>query len=173
MKKQLGIVVLSVGVVGFFVATQMKSKSQVFGERLSQVQARTLEIPVKAGSAYRFAFWGVDEEMGQQVWANLDFKATVTDSKGAVLFEKQTEASASSSEEKGGIKRAQNGFEYHHTAQTTESLAVALAVTQADYIDLEVYKDLPDWLNMAPGLSILLAIVGLVLFLRGRSAASA
>jgi hypothetical protein len=170
MKKQIGMAVLIAGVAGFFVFTQMKSKAQVFEERLPQAAGRTLEIPVAAGSDYTFAFWGVDEEMGQQVWANLDFGATVTDSRGNSLFEKQIQASASSSEEKGGVKRAQNGFEYHHFAQTTEPLTVVVTAKAADYVDVEVYKDLPDWLNMAPGLSILLAIVGLVLFLRGRSA---
>jgi hypothetical protein len=170
MKKQIGIVMLILGVAGFIMATQAKSASKVFGDRLSQTGVHPLVIPVEAGSTYTLAFWGVDEEMGLQTWASLDFSATVTDKSGALLFEKQTIASASSAEEKGGIKRAQNGFEYHHAAQITEPLAVVITAMEADYVDLEVYKDLPDWLNMGPGLSIVFGIVGLVLFLKGRNA---
>lgn len=170
MKKQIGIVMLIAGVVGFLVATQAKSSSKVFGERYSQTGVHTLEIPVEAGSAYIFAFWGVDEETGLQTWGDLDFTATVTDASGVELFKKQKIATASSADETGGIKRAQNGCEYHHVAQSTESLTAVVTATAADYVDVEVYRNLPDWLNMAPGLGILLAIVGLVLFLRGRNA---
>ncbi len=171
MKKQIGIVMLIAGAVGFFVMTQTKSSSKVYGERFSQTGVHTLDIAVEAGSTYTFSFWGVDEEMGLQTWATLDMIATVTDESGAELFNKQKMASASSAEEKGGVKRAQNGCEYHHTASTTESLAVVVIATQADYVDVEVHKDLPDWINMGPGLSILFGIVGLVLFLKGRNAA--
>ena len=168
MKKQISMACVALGIVGFFGATQLKTKASVYKERLTQADA-TVSVPVEAGSNYTFFFWGVDEEMGLQAWANLDLTGIVTDAQGTTLFTRQVTASASSSEEEGGVKRAQNGFEYHHKAETSETLTATIKAPQADYVDLEIYKDLPEWLNLAPGLSIILAIVGLVLFLKARN----
>lgn len=168
MKKKVGMVLVVLGIVGFFAATQVKSLSRVHNERYSQTGTKTVSIPVESGSAYTFFFWGVDEETALQTWAGLDMKATVTDAGGATLFEEQVVASAS--EDTGGVRRAQNGFQYRHEAQASETLTVTIEAIEADYVDLEVFKDLPEWLNLAPGLSILLAIVGLVLFWKARGA---
>ena len=168
MKKKLGLVLVVLGIVGFFAATQAKSLSRVHQERYSQTGTKTASIPVESGSAYTFFFWGVDEETALQTWAGLDMKATVTDSSGKTLFEEQVVATGS--EDTGGVKRAQNGSQYRHEAQASETLAVTIEAIEADYVDLEVFKNLPEWLNLAPGLSIILAIAGLVVFLRARNA---
>ena len=171
--KKLGILFILAGTIGFIAATQYKNTSEVFKKRVSLTGTHTLSVPVAAGSTYVFFFWGVDEESGLQAWANMAFAATVSDSAGNVLFKKRTSASASSSEEKGGIRRAQNGFEYHYKGHTAEPLTITLSIEEGDYVDVAVYKDISDLANILPGLFIIAGIIGVVLYIKGRAAVTA
>lgn len=173
--KRIGIVLVAVGIAAFVAANMAKDQNRVFSERFTDEAPHQLSVEVEAGSAYTLFFWGRDEETGMPTnWAGMELQLKVVDVDGQkVLLDKKLTASASSAEETGGVKRAQNGEELQYIAPKSGNLSVLVHLLSGDEVTVDVYKNLPTILNLAPGLAIILLVVGVVLFLKGRAKAQA
>lgn len=161
----IGIVLLILGIVGFIGGTEKKSKNRIQGA--SGKDAILLAVQVEPPHVYRVAFWIVAEKGESQpgfASATADLQVRLGDE---TLTSRTITATAS--EARGGIKRAANGFETEVTPKAPGTLRVAGALREGDKWTLDVYRDLDTSTNLAPGLFILLGIVGLVLILRARA----
>ena len=171
-KKSAGLVLVILGVVGFFAANVVKSDTAVLEKRITRSGATHLDLPVEKGQRYTVFVWARDEETGFAP-ASLDASYRIVDARSAkVLSEKVLTASAHSSDETGGIKRAQQGGQYIGGAQDNGHWKVDIELTRGDEVTVDVYRNLPDWLNMGPGLSILVALLGGVFLIKARAASS-
>lgn len=169
---RIGLALLALAVIGFVLSTEAKDRFLIQEERFSTTGQITVPVAVEAGTPYRLFLWAVDEEQGLQAWAGIEFAAKVLDSQGGVVAERKTSANASSAQETGGIRRAQNGFEFALLPEQSGEMQVIIDFVEGDTLDLEVYRGLSDLQNLLPGLYILSALAGLVLVLKARAAAA-
>ncbi len=170
MKMKTGIIIAVIGVIGFFAGTALKGENKLLEEKLSGSGLKTMPVAVDAGANYTIFFYGISERgLSSPGFANLDVSVAVKQENGASLFQKRIVASASNSEEKGGVKRAQNSAQYHGNADKTENWLIQVQIADGDEVSVEVYKDLGDFLNIMPGLSVLLLVAGVVFILKARA----
>jgi len=167
MKKYFGIALLITGVIGFFYFTNQKSNKRIFNESISTKQSETLELDLKAGISYEFKFWGFDEEMtGIYTPPYFEAQIKVISDQCKLLF-KQTLISIHEIET-AGKRITHDGLSYEYTPQTDEKITIQVKIKEGDYIDIEAYKNLSSEADALPGLSIILALMGLVLFWRNK-----
>lgn len=170
-KKNIGLAILIAGIIGFFYFSGKKSDYQILTKRFSLAKIHHLQMDVKADQNYLFSFWAVDEEGGfKNQWADVKAFVSLKSQANELIVEREIIASAS--EESGGLKRAQNGFEYNYYSEQNQTLKVEINLVSGDYANMEVYENIPDGISLYPGLSILFGLIGLVLFLKGRAAAN-
>ena len=163
-KRRLAIGAMVAALIGFVTSNELKNQYRCLEGRLSQTSTEPYQVELEPLAAHTIFVWAVDEESGY-TWASLDATVTIHDSSGALIDQHQLVASEDNDD--GGIKRAQHGFTTKLPAGP-ESILVDVKLTSGDYVDIAVYADLPSWLNIAPGICILLGIVGLVMLLRSR-----
>jgi hypothetical protein len=169
-KKRLGLGLVLLGVIVFVLGSENKSDHLVAREKTASAAPVQLLLPVKAGHDYLVGVWGEDEELGQQRWADMELEWTVAID-GRPLHRNRLQATASSGEEKGGVRRAQNGEEYRYQAIADGNLELRARLLRGDKLELVVYRDLGEKANLLPGLGLLTALGGLVVYLRGRNSA--
>lgn len=170
-RRRIGIALMLLAAAGFLFSTQAKSRYQIFGERFAAAGTHTASFAVEPAHSYRIFIWAVDEALGLQEWADMQLQATLTSPSSGLLETESAAASASSGQESGGKRRAQDGFEWLVEAAVAESWNLHLDLREGDYVDVEVYRDLSDLRNLLPGLYVLCFLGGIVLFLRGRNPA--
>lgn len=166
VKMGLGIALLVVGVFGFIGGTEKKSGKII--QKASGKDAISLEVQVEPPHVYRVSFWIVAEKGESQpgfATAAADLRAQLGDD---TLTSRTLVATAG--EARGGIKRAANGLETDVTPKAPEILRISGMLHEGDKWTLEIYRDLDTGTNLAPGLFLLVGIVGLVLVLRARAA---
>ena len=73
---------------------------------------------------------------------------------------------ASTATERGGIRRAINGFEYSYTPEVQGNVTLTVVLKNGDRIDVLVYKDIPVFIVLLPGLSCLLAFISVFLLFK-------
>lgn len=166
-KKNIGIVLLTIGIIGFFYFNSAKKNYLIYGERYSLEKLHQFDIELKKNNNYTFFFWAVDEETGIQTWADMQMFARLVSAEGQLIEQKETLATAS--EETGGVRRAQNGFNIKYFADIDQKVIVEIDLKSGDYTDIEVFENLPEGIDIYPGISLILGLFGLVLFLRGRA----
>jgi hypothetical protein len=169
-KKHLGLGLVLLGVIVFVLGTENKSDHLVTREKTASVAPLQVLLPVKAGHDYRVGVWGEDEERGLQHWADMELEWTVAVD-GRPLYRNRLQATASAGEEKSAVRRAQNGEEYRYRADADGSLELRARLLRGDKLELVIYRDLDEQANLLPGLGLLTALGGLVLYLRGRNGA--
>lgn len=165
-KKKIAIALIIIGVAGFIYAQNQKSKSRIFKQRYTTRNPIVQEIEVLNGNQYIFSVWGTDEEQGIQQWADLQGNVELVDSENKILEQRQF--AASESEESGGIKRATNGHDIKFAAEKDERILVNANLIQGDYLDIEVYENLPENAYWLPVIFIAVFLTGIVLYLRAR-----
>ena len=168
MKKPIALLLLALALAGFFGGNMLKDRTQVFEKRIQSTTASPVAIALDPGAAHTVFIWAVDEDTGYH-WASVDARVTLRDAAGVELVAGPIQATQS--EAKGGVKRAQNGFDTVVSAGVSAAF-LTVELIEGDYVDVEIYADLPTWLHLAPGISILVGLVGLVLYLRSRSPAN-
>ena len=161
-KRLAAIVMIAAAVVGFVSQSESKDEYLVTKERLTRSTLIPLVVTVSPLAQHTIDLWGVDEEMGYQ-WANLEVRYTIRDDSGKLLGEDGF--SASESNAKGGFKRAANG-DTVHLSPSPSSLHIEVELIRGDYVDIEVYRDLPTWTELAPGIYVLLGFTGVVLYMK-------
>lgn len=166
-KKNIGLLLLGVGILGFLFSSGRKKDFLVEEQHFAQNTIHSFNLKTKENSNYTLFFWLVDEESGIQMSANADALITVADQNGILI--KREEIIAHSSGKSNGIRKAQNSFEFHYISTKIEYLLIQINLLKGDYIDVEIYEDLPSNLNIIPGISIIIGIIGFVIFLRGRA----
>jgi hypothetical protein len=160
------------GATGFVAATQAKSKNTVAHAEYKERGTHGLAVPVRRGQAYTVFAWGRDEELGFEP-ARLDASVRVIGADGRqVLLDKALVASAMQADETGGVKRAQHGAQHEGHADRDGVWLVQVELRAGDIVTVDVFRDLPTWLNLAPGLAVVLGLVGVVLFFKAQRAAT-
>lgn len=163
-KKNVAIVLLIAFVVLFVYSQTLKSKYRLFKERINSSNEFVHEFSVKTGSSYIISIWGCDEESGLQKWADLDFSYKI-ESESKVI--KEGTITATASEEQGGVRRATNGKDIDFIAKGNK-VSVWCEITEGDYVDVEIYEDLPNSLYWFPVISVIGFIVSIFYFFKAR-----
>ncbi|WP_221028838.1 hypothetical protein [Actomonas aquatica] len=163
--RRLSLIIIAAAVVGFIANSEMKTLHRVAKARFTQSTSSPWVAAISSASPHTVEVWAVDEEMGYQ-WADLDASVTVLDDTGTTVAAHRFVASESA--EKGGVKRAQTGKTLQVPLGASE-LHVTVSLIKGDYVDIEVYRDLPAWRALAPGVFVLLGFAGVVLFLKSRA----
>lgn len=167
VKKIIAIVFLLIGIIGFFYFANQKNEKKVFDNRISGPGKTSLSLDLKENQTYEIKFWGVDEEM-TGVYEQAYFEARVIIKNGLeqVLFNQ--ELISTSETETGGKRVTHHGLEYLHSPKKDETIKIEADIKKGDYIDIEVYKGLDSESDTLPGVFIILAFIGLVLFFRSK-----
>lgn len=168
MKKIIAIILMAIGVLGFFYTTMQKDDMKVFGQRISGTSNQQYSVPLKANQVYEIKFWGVDEEM-TGVFEQPHFEAhlKIFDGQQNLLFDH--ELISIHMIETGGKRVTHDGISYSHTPKTDELITIETEIKRGDYLDLDVYENMDSEADALPGFSIIIAIVGLVLYFRSRN----
>ncbi len=169
MKKKKLYLIISISVailsvIGFIVSTEGKKTHRILNERGS---SKNFEFKINTASNidYIFSFWAVDEEGGFK-WATISAYAEVV--KGdSVLYAKNI--SFSESEEPGGLKRAQNGFNFKYKSPKSSIITFRGNLKEGDQWQVEVYENMSAEKNMKPGLFIILLVASLFIILKIRA----
>jgi hypothetical protein len=167
MKKYIGITLLAIGILAFFYFANEKNSKLTFENRVSSLDLLKLNVHLNAKEKYEFKFWGVDEQMtGVFDQPYFEAQIKILDSKSQILFHQ--ELVSITEIETGGKRVTHDGLSYEYTPQTDEKVTIQVKIKEGDYIDIEAYKNLSSEADALPGLSIILALMGLVLFWRNR-----
>lgn len=152
------------GIVMFVVFNQKNKQYLESSDSGSSMKRIDLELNVGAGNDYLVKFWFLDEETGYE-WASAsaDFSVYFNDQQ---IHTKQY--SASSSDDSGGVKRAQDTDEIRYTPTESGKLIMKGELTKGDKWEVNVYKNISDQENMAPPAALIVAIIGLVVALKKR-----
>lgn len=165
-KKQIAIALLIVGVIGFIYSQQQKKKYLIFEKRISNNQEFAHKIYTQAGNTYLFSLWGNDEEGGFE-WAGMEFTFKLETAQGKIIEDKTIVATGS--EDDGGLKRAANGDDVKYSASQLGDVNLTTTLVEGDYLDIEIYENLPENTYWMPVLFIALFIAGFVLFMKARA----
>ncbi|NOR86046.1 MAG: hypothetical protein GQ527_00410 [Bacteroidales bacterium] len=167
IKKWIAIIIMVIGVIGFIYHSEKKSDTLLFSKNIYVSDLQNIDIQLTANHNYKFNFWGTDEEM-TGTFSMPTFTATLllTDSKKDIIFQEQIESY--NPKEMGGklVAHAETTFEYHPSQD--EQLELQVQILDGDTLDIDVYQDLSDEGDAMPGIFIIIAIIGLVIFLRAR-----
>lgn len=170
MKKYIGLTLLIIGIIGFFYAANDKNKKEIFSKRISSTHLEKIEISVLAQQTYEIKFWGVDEEMtGIYEAPHFQAQIKILDRQKLVLFNQ--ELVSIHEIETGGKRVTHDGISYSHTPTVDETIEIQAKINRGDYMDIEVYENLSSEADALPGISIILALVGLVIYFRSRKKA--
>ncbi|NPD85166.1 hypothetical protein HNS38_10370 [Lentimicrobium sp. L6] len=170
MKKYIGIALLVIGIIGFFYSANQKNEKEIFSKRASSSNIEKMDVAVLANQTYEIKFWGVDEEMtGTYEPPHFEADIKILDRQKLVLFDEEL---VSITEREIGEKRVtHDGTSYSHSPTVDETIEIQVQIKRGDYIDIEIYENLSSEADALPGFSIILALIGLVLYLRGRKKA--
>ncbi|MBC34719.1 MAG: hypothetical protein CL663_01560 [Bacteroidetes bacterium] len=155
---------ITIGIVVFFGSTIYKSNFRILKERISQYDSYSYNIDLSPEKNYHFSVMGEDEETALQTWADLEFFVSLKNSEGKLI--KEDSIYASTATERGGIRRAINGFEYSYIPETHENFILTVVFKSGDRVDVQVYEDIPVFIVLLPGLSCLLAFVSVFLLFK-------
>jgi hypothetical protein len=165
-KKKFAIGLLILSVVGFVFSQNQKKKYLIFEERNSS-KNYAKEFYVETGNKYMFSVWGTDEEGASQRWATFDATVKLTDENNSILQEKQI--TASDSDNDGTIRRATNGSDIRLIPEKNQKVLLSYTLVEGDYMDIEVYQNLPENAYWLPVLFIAIFLSGIVLWLKARN----
>ncbi len=165
-RKNVVLTFLVIGVVGFIYFQNQKTNYRIFKQRLTASNEFVKSIEVQSGSSYVFTIWGTDEEMDIQQWATLDLNYQLEDSKGNIL--KQEQITGSGSNDEGGVKRAINGTDYTYHSTNSEILRLRGQLVRGDYMDIEIYENLPENLHLLPALFAIVMAVSFFVYIKMR-----
>ena len=167
MKKYIGLTLLVIGIIGFFYAANDKNEKEIFSKRISSTHLEKMELPILADQTYEIKFWGVDEEMtGVYEAPHFEAHIKILDRQKLVLF--NHELVSIHEIETGGKRVTHDGISYSHTPSMDETMEIQAQINRGDYMDIEVYENLSSEADALPGFSIIIALVGLVLYFKGR-----
>lgn len=160
--KIIGYIMLIGGIVMFVVFNQKNKQYLELSDSGSSMKQIDLEMYAGAGNDYMVKFWFTDEETGYE-WASASADFSVYFNDQQIHTKKY---SASSSDESGGVKRAQDTDEIRYTPSESGKLSMKGELTKGDKWEVQVYKNMGDEENMAPPAALIVAIIGLVLVLK-------
>ena len=162
--KYIFVATIICSIVGFILANE--SKAFYLNQEIeSSAEEKTYTFSIEANHDYLISFWALDEETSYE-WASMESHVVIL-FEGEVLYEK--DVSKSSSDDDGGVKRAQDGFEYKLTPEKSGDLTIIVQMSEGDEWSIEIYKDLPENLNILPAMFIIIAIIGVVGFLKAKN----
>lgn len=168
-KKKLAILMLLISIFGFIYSQNIKSGYRIFRERVTTKQEFAREFYVTAGNNYQFSVWATDELRGAHKWTSVEANVKLVGPGNNILCEKQIVATGSGDDT--GNQRATNGYDIRHVAVKSENLSLACRLVDGDYMDIEVYENLPENAYWLPVLFIAIFLAGGVLFLKSRNTA--
>lgn len=166
-KKQISYGLLAIGFLGFIYAQNMKSDYEVFSERVTSQNQSSIDFSLLNNHNYLFSFWGNDESSTMGPYASLEVEIKIIGSDNNIITENVIYASGS--EDKGGYRRAANGEDIEYFSPHNQQITIQYHIVEGDYLDIEIYEDLPQNAYWMPVLFIAIFITGLVLFMKARA----
>ena len=167
--KYLGIIFIAVGIVLFIFFTEDKKENIIFSETNTKT-AKVVQdtVKFKADINYIVAFSGESEGSGSfSAWATIDANIRILTDKGTELFNKSV--NYTEDKETGGVRRAQFYEEFKYVPKNNETVIITTVLNKGDKTEVQVFENLDEITNILPGLGIILAIIGGVVFLRFRN----
>ncbi len=161
-----GIFTVMIALMVFLGGNFQKDQYRLHSQRYTK-GSHTIPFLVGTDATYKIAIWAVDEETGLQQWATMSCEGEIRDSSGKLVD--AGEAVATASDEKGGIRRAQNGFDLDVQSTKTEELVLTVHLLEGDYVDVEVLQDIPTLIHLLPGIGVLIGFAGAILITKGRA----
>lgn len=164
VKKIIGIAFLVVGVIGFFISTNSKYDKVIFEETINSPGLNAFEISLEGGQDYIFKFWGEDiEHESNLVELKFISKIQIYNQKEQLLFNQTLEPNILI--EWGEYsEKIEGGIEYSHTPKFGESVRLVIDMIEGDHLKIEVFKNLEAEEDAFPGIFIILAVIGLFIF---------
>ncbi len=163
-QKLYKIIIVSVmilSIIGFVMSTEHKKTMRIINERGSSKNFE-FTIDLATNTDYVFSFWAIDEEGGFH-WATVSAYAEVIIGDSTVYLKTVNQ---SESDDSGGLKRAQNGFNFNYHCDKAVKAVFKGKLTQGDQWQVEVYEGLTQEKNMKPGLFIILFLASLFVFFK-------
>ena len=167
-KHYIGIALIITGIVFFVAFTEKKSNNRIFSKKMTvNGQVFKDSIFLKPKTNYVFAFSAVHEAGGGfSEWPTVSANMKIFNKKRNVLFE--TSINVSEHREVGGLRRAQDYKEFKYLAPENEQVFIETQLLEGDKMEVEVYENLSDLGNILPGLGVIMALVGFVVFIKLR-----
>lgn len=167
MKKKASYALLAIGILGFVYSQNIKSNYRIFSERVSSSDDEPVNLKLLNGHAYMFSLWGNDESSTMGEYASLEAKVTIQGSDARIIDSRKIIASGT--EDKGGIRRAANGYDFRYRPEHSEQISLKYNLIEGDYLDIEIYEDLPENAYWMPVVFIAIFIAGFVTYLKSRA----
>lgn len=164
MRKMIGWAMLIGGIVFFVFLNQANKKYLEINATGSSMLPINVEWEVEAENEYLVKCWFLDEETGFE-WASMEAELRIEQNGKQVHAENYV---ASSSEDSGGVKRAQNTDEIRYIPAVSGVMSVNGRLIKGDKWEVEIYKNMSDKENLAPPFALLVAVIGLVLVLKSK-----
>jgi len=162
LRKTIGLIMLIGGIIMFVMFNQKNKGYLEISDSGSSMKRIDLEMHAGAGNDYLVKFWFLDEETGYQ-WASASADFSIYFNDQQIHTKKY---SASSSDDSGGVKRAQDTDEIRYTPTDSGKLILKGELTKGDKWEVKIYKNMNDQENMAPPAALIVAVIGLVLALK-------
>lgn len=165
-KSLLGIALVAVGIIGFVVGTENRKGHRIDGATGSGIVS--FQMQVEPPHTYRVSF-SIEAEKGESLPGFATAEGEVAVHLDGDVVTSRTLAATSSGDARGGVKRAIQTAEIDVSPEKPGLLRVKGSLRQGDRWTLDLYRDLGTGGDLAPGLFLLVGVVGLVLFLRSRA----
>ncbi len=167
-KKQISYGLLAIGFLGFIYAQNIKSAYEVFSDRITSPNQNSIQFDLLNNHNYLFSFWGNDETSTMGPYASLEVYITIKGSDGKTIA--STTIVDTGSEDKGGFRRAANGEDIEYFSPHNQKVTIQYHIAEGDYLDIEIYEDLPQNAYWMPVIFIVIFLIGIFMYLKFRKA---
>lgn len=166
--QHIGIALIIAGIIFFIFFTQKKSGSLVYSKkRTKNKEIFNDNIALKPGNNYIISFSAETEEGGGfSEWPRAAATIKISNQGKKELF--KTKIDVTEHQETGGLRRAIGYEEFKHTPTNKEQLSIETQLIEGDKMELNIYENLSELGNILPGLGIILALIGVFVYLRLR-----
>jgi len=166
-KKQIAIYVICFAIGGFILSEMYKSSFQIVDKEYGSIGIYEEQISLKSGIKYVVSVNGMDEEMGIQQWADLEFNVVIINKDKEEICNRNIVGTTT--QETGGIRRVNNSCETYYTASYADYIDVFIDFKEGAEVELKVYEDISDLGNLAPSLFIILLFIAIVYYIKIRA----
>jgi|GEM_PF-3816927 len=164
--KYIGIVLIVFSILAYFYVSEKKSAYLVLKEHFTEKKQHFIYPELLEGNNY-FMFFGAGAKQNKNTQTTeVNVLISIHEQNGDLIA--QDEINAISNLKSGGLKQTENSFDFSYTAQKNTRLSIEITFLKGDYTHVEIYKNLPKYINLIPGLFIITGLFGLIIFVKGR-----
>ena len=166
-KKHLALSIIVACILGFIVAQGMKSNYRIFQKRIFLEAEFKHEFYAEAGINYIVSIWGSSENRVLKEWATLEMRYQLLNASGTMIAD--TTITAIGGKVSEGNMMARNGKDIHFKTEESGTIVLKCWLVEGDYIDVEIYKALPENIYFLPPLFIFGFVFGLFWYMKVRN----